>query len=87
MVNMRAFCFSHPLFWGFKRYIDLDEVDSKEEIITQMSNYLITFLKDENLEVLLEKFKTDGLHIHNHSFENILLSQPEEVFYICDHKD
>ena len=32
MVNMRTFQFSHALFWGFKREVDLDEVESLVDI-------------------------------------------------------
>jgi len=87
MVNFRTFVFSHELFWGFGRLIDLDEMESIQDIIDCLQNYLITFLKKEKLELLIKKANESKpkLHIHNWTFGSILISDPKETFYVCDH--
>jgi hypothetical protein len=89
MVNYRPVQFSHTLFWGFQRMVDLDEVESLQDIIDIMYIKLVEFLKGENFEVLLEKLeKTKNvLHIHNNTFGQILISKPTNIIYICDHGD
>ena len=87
MVNNRTFIFSHKLFQGFKRKIDLDEVGSIPDIINMMYIYLLTFLQHEKLEILVEKLNAckANLHIHNWTFGTILISDSNENIYICDH--
>ena len=89
MVNYRPVQFSHTLFWGFQRMIDLDEVESLQGIIDIMYIKLQEFLKLENFEVLLEKLEKtkNALHIHDMTFGQILISQPTNIIYICDHGD
>ena len=89
MVNYRPVQFSHTLFWGFQRMVDLDEVESLQDIIDIMYIKLIAFLKQENLEILLKKLgeTKQTLHIHNVTFGQILISQPKDIIYICDHGD
>ena len=85
MVNTRTFQFSHALFWGFKREVDLDEVESLDDIYKTMCEYLVKYLKKENLQILVEKLDIAKLHIHDFTFEQILMSSPDVKFYICDH--
>ena len=76
MVNYRSFQFSHDLFWGFKRQIDLDEVNSLQECIDMMYIKLFELLKRENFVTLIEKLEAnrEQLHIHGMEFGDILIS-------------
>jgi hypothetical protein len=87
MVNYRTFQFSHDLFWGFKRQIDLDEVNSLQECIDMMYIKLFELLKRENFVTLIEKLEAnrEQLHIHNMEFGDILISDIDIIIYICDH--
>ena len=85
MVNYRTFCISDELFTGFERFIDLDEVESKEEIINKVLEDLRSILNQNNLQVLVGKLGQTRFHIHNFSFSDLLLSKPNTRFYICNH--
>jgi hypothetical protein len=91
MANTRTFQISSKLFWGFKIDIDLDEVSSNKEIIDRVISTLRYILISNNLILLSEML--DGknenekmiFHIHEKTFENILLEDPKNEIYICDH--
>ena len=84
MVNFRQFQISGKHFWGFKRQIDLDLVDSSNDIIKIMKNKIKEFLKSENLEILIEKLNEKRYHLI--SLGKILIeTEPNSVIYICDH--
>lgn len=89
MVNYRTFQFSHDLFWGFKRQVDLDEANSLQDCIDIMYIKLYEFLKNEHFVTLIEKLEAgrEQLHIHDMEFGNILLSDNDTIIYVCDHKD
>ena len=42
-------------------------------------------LKQNNFEVLLEKIVDKEFHIHSHTLEQILTSNPDEIFFVCNH--
>ena len=81
MVNLRTFQFSHDLFWGFKRQIDLDEMESLQDCIDMMYIKLHDFLNREDLEILIKKLEgsRQTLHIHDKTFGNILISDINET--------
>ena len=87
MVNLRTFQFSHDLFWGFKRQIDLDEMESLQDCIDMMYIKLHNFLNAEDFEILIKKLEKGrkNLHIHDKTFGSILISDINETIYICDH--
>ena len=87
MVNLRTFQFSHDLFWGFKRQIDLDEMESLQDCIDMMYIKLHDFLNREDFEILIKKLEASRqtLHIHDRTFGDILLADVKETIYICDH--
>lgn len=89
MVYLRTFQFSHDLFWGFKRELDLDELDSLQDCIDMMYIKLHDFLNSEDFEILIKTLEKsrDNLHIHNKTFGDILISDINETIYICDHGD
>ncbi len=85
MVNNRQFILSDDLFSGFTKTIDLDETNTLSELIDEVYNELYNLFKEQKLDLLLANLKTKKFHIHDYSFEDILLSQPMTVFYICSH--
>ena len=82
----KKFQLSCPLFWGFNKYIDLDNCYNNKDIIQKMIKKLKDFLEENNLITLLEKLKKveNDYHIHDYKFETILLSDTE-IYYICRH--
>ena len=86
MVNKRKCQISHDLFWGFWRYIDLDQLNSLDDIIVTIKEELLVFLQENNLELLKNMANELSLHIHNETFGSILLSKPDDVIYVCDHE-
>ena len=86
MPNFRTFIYSHNVFQGFTRKIDLDYVESIDEIIKKLHGELITYLEKEKLDVLIQSTDIKRLHIHDFTFGDILMSEPDKVYYICDHQ-
>ena len=89
MVNNRKITISCELFWGFTRHVDLDEIESIDDIVNTILNELKFFLKNNNLLNLLDKLNTliknKKYHIHGATFENILMSNSDETIYVCSH--
>lgn len=84
MVNYRVFQISDALFWGYSLKIDLDELDSCEEIITKIKLDLTTFLKKKNLQMLIEKVEAQTYHCLE--FGKILTkTEPNSIVYLCGH--
>ena len=90
-MNIRTFIVSQKLFWGYKCQVDLDKVNSLNEICEFVRQQLKKDLLSKNLIVLDEMLegkhgetKVD-FHIHDHQFGDILLSEPNQEFYVCSH--
>jgi len=85
MVNNRTFCISGSIFSRYQTIINLDMVDSVEDIIKviikrmkyDMQNYPSILIELDREE---KKF-----HMHDYKFGDILISEPEQIFYICSH--
>jgi len=85
MSNYRKFCISGGLFTGFETFIDLELVTSIENIIQIVINNLrITLQSMLNLQNSLDKEKKN-YHIHSFKFQDILGSNNDAIFYICNH--
>ena len=85
MVNYRIFEISDELFGGFSIKIDLDTVESLEDIVKCVINELSTALKTNNLVMLVDKLEKKYFHIHGFAFGHILLSDESNTFYVCGH--
>lgn len=91
MVNIRNCQVSSQYFWGFQHQVDLDEVNSLEEITEKVISKMRQVLKENNFIVLLETL--DGrngipgmhFHIHQKTFEEVLLAPTEDIVYVCCH--
>lgn len=87
MVNLRKFQLSCKYLWGYNTLIDLDEIDSLDEAIQKVLSRCQHFLENNNLLELVDYLKSikNKFHIHDMTFEDILLSNINNVVYICHH--
>ncbi len=83
MVNLRSFTVSDDLFSGFEVKVDLDLVENLDDIVSLVYNKLNNALG--NMSALTEILRTRNFHIHDLTFEQILMSEPSTFFYICSH--
>ena len=81
----RTFIASSELFSGFKVEINIQSIDTVDNIIKIFTDELKTVLKKYNFEVLLESVNVKKFHVHSHTLEQILISNKDEIIYICDH--
>ena len=81
----RTFTFSCPTFGGFKRKIDINLCDSKQEIIERMICLLKQYIEKEGFYKLLEILDNNKklYHIHDYEFGDMLLN--DQQYYICNH--
>ena len=81
----RVFVASSELFSNFQMDISLMEVSTIEDIISIFKNELKTILEKNNLTNLVNQLEKCNFHIHSYTIEDILTSNPEDIFFICDH--
>jgi len=85
MTNVRWFHLSCDTFGGFKCIVDLDEMDCLEDIVKYVINSLNNMLILGNFEHLINKAKNMNFHIHDVDFGEIIMSEPNTIFYVCNH--
>ena len=85
MVNYRKFIISDDQFSGFSMVVDLDEVESLDDICSKMFDFIFKLLTKYNFIILLEKLNEKNFHIHDYTFESMLMSDSEKEFFICSH--
>ena len=83
-ANIKKFVASSKLFFGFTVDINLNYCDNIQDNITIFTKELTNVLTKHNFEVLLEELKKINFHIHSYTFEDILVSKPDQTFYICE---
>ena len=85
MVNNRTFTISGSIFSQYETVINLDIVDSIDDIIKVVVNKIQNDIK--NYPGLLKELKKEEkkFHIHDFNFGDILISDPERIFYVCSH--
>ena len=83
--DSRLFIASSELFSNFEVEISLDEVSSLEGIVDIFKKELNDVLENSNLINLIKKLEESNFHIHSFTIEDILVSNSEDIFYICDH--
>lgn len=85
MVNNRQFCISGSIFGGYKTDINLDLVESIDDIIDEVTSRIRDDIK-KYPEILIELNKEkEKFHIHNYDFGDILISDEKTIFYVCNH--
>lgn len=85
MVNFRKFCISGGNFSGFETFVDLDKTENLQDIIYCVTDNLKAGLYNINLHTLNNIVDPTIYHIHDFTFENILMSESNNTFYICNH--
>lgn len=83
----RLFVASSETFSNYQVEISLFNVESIEDIINIFVLSLKTKLSELNLTNLVKKVEASKFHIHSHTIEDILTSNDESIFYICDHQE
>ena len=83
--NIRKFIASSDLFGGYETTIDLNYCNSLDDIVNVFYEDLYNCLNFNNFLSLVNKVKHGGFHIHEFTFEDIVMSKEDRVFYICDH--
>ena len=82
----RTFIASSEIFSGFKVQIDIRRINTLQDIVDIFLRELTSILKIHNFEVLMEKLKYgNSWHIHTHTLEQILMLNPNELIYVCNH--
>ena len=81
----RKFVVSCEIFSGYNSMIDITLIESIDDIITFFKKKLESVLKEHNLEALIEILKKTNFHIHSHTIEDILISDINDIFFICNH--
>ena len=84
-TNVRQFVASSELFSGYEVMIDLNECNSIDDIVNTFYDNLYNCLTLHKFSILLEEVKECKFHIHSYTFEDILTSAEDNVFYVCDH--
>ena len=83
--DRRLFILSSKLFSGFRIEISLYEISTIDDIISEIKDKLLSVLKENNFTNLIEELNKKKFHIHSYTIEDILVSEPGDIFYICDH--
>jgi hypothetical protein len=87
MSDKRLFVASSELFSNYQKEISLYNVSTIDDIIKIFVSSLKDILQENNLISLSKKLDQTKFHIHNTTIEDILISDKESIFYICDHVD
>ncbi len=85
MEHKRLFVASSELFSGFKVHIDIRYIDTLDDIVNIFLNELKMVLKENNFENLLNKINIEEFHIHSYTLEQILTSNKDDTFFVCNH--
>lgn len=85
MSEKRTFILSSKLFSNFSTSISLFHVESLDNIIQLVKQDLLDVLQKNNFTNLIDELNKSNLHIHSYTIEEILTSNKDQVFYICDH--
>ena len=56
-----------------------------DDIIQLVKQDLLDVLQKNNFTNLIDELNKSNLHIHSYTIEEILTSNKDQVFYICDH--
>ena len=83
--DSRLFIASSELFSNFEVEISLYSVSSIDDIVDFFKKELLTVLQKNNFINLIKKLEESNFHIHSFTIEDILVSNPEDIFYVCDH--
>ena len=85
-IMIKKIQISDEYFWGFHRYVNLDNYKSFDDLAIYMKKELIIFLKQHNLLCLEEKAMKMKLHNHMYnSYDDLYKSDEDTIIYLCGH--
>ena len=84
-MDKRKFIASSDIFSDFTVEISLYRVSTIQDVIDLFKERLVEVLMEHNFTGLIQMLENKKFHIHTHTIEDILSSNHEDVFYICDH--
>ena len=82
---MRTFIASSELFSDYTLEISLFNVCTINDIINEFKLSLIKLFEDNNLINLKKIIENKHFHIHDFTIEDILTSDSNHIYFICDH--
>ena len=85
MTNFRKVEMSDNLFGGYHCSVDLDAVDSLQEIVDQIVAKLTHLIEENGLSSLKTELQNKDFHIHSFQFGEILMSEPDATIWVCGH--
>ena len=86
-IYNRKFVASSNIFSGFTTEINIVFISTINDLCKQFKQKLKEILQTHHLEILLEKLEKSNFHVHSHTIEDILTSNKNDIFYICDHSN
>ena len=84
-MNIKTFAISSALFSYYEKEINVDLVNSIDEIILLVVSELDKLLRENNLIMLSEKLNDCKFHVHDFTIEEVKNSVNDRKYYICDH--
>ena len=84
-MNIKTFAISSDLFSYYEKEINVDLVNSIDEIILLVVSELDKLLRENNLIMLFEKLNDCKFHVHDFTLEDVKNPIDNRKFYICDH--
>lgn len=82
---MRKCKISCRTFQGFEVDLNIDYVESTDEICKQVKSTLITHLETYKFENLLDIANKIEFHIHDYEMGDILMMENNTTLWICNH--
>ncbi len=85
-VFERTFEVSNEYLQGYTIILDIRHYENIQQIENELKNKIWNFIVDNNLVNIRENIKIDCFHIHDVSFEHILVNDENNMhFWICSH--
>jgi hypothetical protein len=84
-MNIKTFAISSALFSYYEKEINVDLVNSIDEIILLVVSELDKLFRENNLIMLSEKLNDCKFHVHDFTIEEVKNSINDRKYYICDH--
>lgn len=84
MVNLRKTCISGGVFWGYETLVDIDEIETLEDIKNKTITNLKSDLNRLKLVELVNIIDPRVFHIHSTNLGDIFTSEPHLVIYVCN---
>lgn len=85
-VFERTFEVSNEYLQGYTIKLDIRHYETVQQIETELKNLIWNFVVENNLTIIGDKIKIECFHIHDVSFEEIMVNDQNNThFWICSH--